>query len=166
MVRLTNPSSKKPITCGHPTQRPPQSSQPSPKTLLQQQLTCQPCRPIGGAIVVEAEEAADAAAEAETLPERQLQATPVRHKAAEAPDTLTCPPLQPVDCTGSLGKEPGRVQTATTAPGGTSRPPGQETTETSALLLLWIENLTRLTMTKSKMYLTSYMETRKYKYQN
>ena len=109
-------------------------------------------------------EEAEATEEAETV---LLQETPirVRVKAVEAPDTLTCPPLQPADCTGSLGREPGRVQTATTAPGGTSRPPGQETTETSALLLLlWIEKLTSLT--KNQMYLTLYTETKKYTYQN
>ena len=78
-------------------------------------------------------EEAEATEEAETV---LLQETPirVRVKAAEAPDTLTCPLLQPVDCTGSLGKEPGRVQTATTAPGGTSRALGQGTTETSTPL--------------------------------
>ena len=80
-------------------------------------------------------EEAEATEEAGTVP-HQATTIRVKVKTAEAPDTLTCPLLQPVDCTGNLGKEPGRVQTATTAPGGTSRPPGQETTETSALPLL------------------------------
>ena len=78
-------------------------------------------------------EEAEATEEAGTVP---LQATTIRVKvkAVEAPDTPTCPPLQPVDCTGSLGKEPGRVQTATSVPGGTWRAPGHAMTETSVQL--------------------------------
>ena len=105
-------------------------------------------------------EEAEATEEAEPVP---LQATPirVRVKAVEAPDTLTCPPLQPVDYTGNLGREPGHVQTATTAPGETSRPLGLGTTETLAPLRLWIEKMTSLTM-----YLTLFTETKKYTFQN
>ena len=48
---------------------------------------------------------------------------------AEAPDTPTCLPGRPARSTGSSGRPPGCVPTATTAPGGTSRTPGPATTE-------------------------------------
>ena len=56
---------------------------------------------------------------------------------AEDPATLTTLLLPVVICTGNLGKEPGGVATVTPAPGGTTRAPSQDTTETSLVKLKW-----------------------------
>ena len=75
-------------------------------------------------------EEAEATEEAGTVP-HQATTIRVKVKAAEAPDTLTCPPLQPVTFTGVLGKEPGIVLIAMAVHGRTSRAPNPGTTETS-----------------------------------
>ena len=58
----------------------------------------------------------------------------VRVKVVEVLVILTYPRMMLVDYIGSSGREPGRVLTDTSVPGGTWRAPGRAMTETSTLL--------------------------------
>ena len=70
------------------------------------------------------------------LQTHQIRAKPGASRGTGGQDTLTCLPLSRVDYTGNSDEEPGRVLTATTAPGETWKAPGRATTETSVLLKL------------------------------